>query len=64
MILTKKGQNPSDTAPLIVLLLFCSFKQVLVYESGAVEIHKISSVFFSASGDELDRFASYLDSVL
>jgi len=42
----------------------CSNQQVLVYESGAVEIHKISSVFANASGDELDRFASYLDSVL
>lgn len=37
---------------------------VLVYESGAVEVHRISSVFTKASGDELDRFASYLDSVL
>lgn len=37
---------------------------VLVYESGAVEIHRISSVFSKASGDDLDRFASYLESVL
>ena len=35
-----------------------------MYESGAVEIHRISSVFSKASGDDLDRFASYLDSVL
>jgi len=37
---------------------------VLVYESGAVEIHKLSSLFSSASGDELDTFASFLDRVI
>lgn len=37
---------------------------VLVFESGVVEIHQISSLFSSAAGDELDRFTSYLDSVL
>ncbi|XP_078377920.1 cytoplasmic dynein 2 intermediate chain 1-like isoform X2 [Oculina patagonica] len=37
---------------------------VLVYESGAVEVHKLSSPFSSASGDELDTFASFLDRVI
>lgn len=37
---------------------------VLVYESGAVEIHKLSGLFSSASGDELDAFASFLDRVI
>ncbi|KAJ7386827.1 hypothetical protein OS493_006857 [Desmophyllum pertusum] len=37
---------------------------VLVYESGAVEIHKLSTLFSRATGDELDTFASYLDRVI
>jgi len=37
---------------------------ILVYESGAVEIHRISSVFSKASGDDMDRFASYLEGVV
>ena len=42
----------------------CSYQQVLVYESGAVEVHKLSGLFSSASGDELDTFASFLDRVI
>lgn len=42
----------------------CLYLQVLVYESGAVEIHKLSGLFSSASGDELDAFASFLDRVI
>lgn len=37
---------------------------ILVYESGAVEIHRISSVFSKAAGDDMDRFASYLEGVV
>ncbi|CAH3154809.1 unnamed protein product [Pocillopora meandrina] len=37
---------------------------VLVFESGTVEIHKLSKVFTSASGEELDSFATYLDTVM
>ncbi|XP_058954836.2 cytoplasmic dynein 2 intermediate chain 1 isoform X2 [Pocillopora verrucosa] len=37
---------------------------VLVFESGTVEIHKLSKAFTSASGEELDSFATYLDTVM
>lgn len=50
--------------PLLTRNSLCSNLQVLVYESGAVEIHKLSSLFSSASGDELDTFASFLDRVI
>lgn len=35
-----------------------------MYESRAMEIHKLSSLFSSASGDELDSFANFLDRVV
>lgn len=35
-----------------------------MYQNGAMEIHKLSSLFSSASGDELDSFASFLDRVI
>lgn len=37
---------------------------VLVFESGVVEIHKLSKAFTRASGDELDSFASFLAMVM
>jgi hypothetical protein len=44
--------------------LYCFVSQALNYEGGIIELHRLKENLTNVQADELDRFASLVDSII